>query len=175
MKNSTSRRQFLIRSSSLAAGSPLLTRSAAAAAPSPEDAKTLDRLQKANTDAARRILIKGVTVVSMDAKVGNLPRGDVLIEGDRIKDIAPDLGIAARDGKAIVLDARNSIVFPGFVDPHIHAWEGQLAGIIPNSNGVANDSKRNYFTVMHQTLGPQNRPEDAYVGDPFNGLSLFGT
>jgi 5-methylthioadenosine/S-adenosylhomocysteine deaminase len=92
-------------------------------------------------------LIKSGTIVSMDLKVGNLARGDVLIDGTKIKCIASDLSVAPRDGKAAVLDARDTIVPPGFVDPHIHAWERQLGRIIPNWNGVSNDTKHNYFAV----------------------------
>ena len=33
---------------------------------------------------SRKTLIRGGTVVSMDAAVGDLPRGDVLIEDDKI-------------------------------------------------------------------------------------------
>src|ERR1700712_3273470 len=42
-----------------------------------------------------RYLIQGGAVLSMDPGVGNLPRGDVLIDGGRIVDIGVDL--AAHD------------------------------------------------------------------------------
>jgi len=85
MKHSTVRRKFLWGAARL---------------------KILDRLENANSDPGRRILIKGGTVVSMDAKIGNLAQRDVLIEGSKIKEIAPDLNAAARDGKAITLEAK---------------------------------------------------------------------
>jgi 5-methylthioadenosine/S-adenosylhomocysteine deaminase len=75
-------------------------------------------------------------MVSMDAKVGNLALADVLIEGKKILEIGPDLSTVARDGKAVVVDAKDTIVMPGFCDPPIHAWEGQIARIIPNSNVI---------------------------------------
>jgi imidazolonepropionase-like amidohydrolase len=155
-RGATSRRGFLTGGAGAVAGSALapLFSGEAKAATQAEDAKTLDRLERANADAGRRILIKGGTVVSMDLKVGNLAHGDVLIEGKKIKDIAPDLSAAARDGKAVILDAKDTVVFPGFVDPHVHAWEGQLGRIIPNSNGVTTDAEHYYFSVAHQIMGP---------------------
>lgn len=62
---------------------------------------------------------------------------------------------------------------PGFVDSHIHAWEGQIAGIIPNSNGIANDANHNYFTVVHQTLGRITGLRDMYVGNLLTALSCI--
>ena len=38
---------------------------------------------------ADRLLLKGGAVVSMDPDVGDLPNGDVLIEGDKIARVAP--------------------------------------------------------------------------------------
>jgi 5-methylthioadenosine/S-adenosylhomocysteine deaminase len=134
------------------------------------DAATRDRLERASRDPRRRILIRGGTIISMDPGVGNLVRGDLLIDGARIAQIGPDLS-AARD--AIVVDAAGTIVIPGFVDPHIHAWQGQFAGLIPNSNGVDGDRTHNYFTVMHQTLGPKYLPEDMYIGNLLTALSCL--
>jgi len=44
----------------------------------------------------------------MDARIGNLAQGDVLIGGSKIKEVATDLSAAARDGKATTLEARSS-------------------------------------------------------------------
>jgi 5-methylthioadenosine/S-adenosylhomocysteine deaminase len=166
----TSRRGFLGTSAAAAA---LFTRNASAAPQTSDDARALARLERTNADPARRIIIQGGVIVSMDAKIGNLGRGDVLIEGKKIREIAPDLSAAARDGRATVVDAKDTIVMPGFVDPHIHAWEGQLAGIIPNSNVLPTDARHNYFTVMHQTFGPHYRPEDMYVGNLLTALGCI--
>ncbi len=111
MKHSLMRRKFLSGAVGLVAESgstQLFSATALAATKQNEDAKILDRLEKANSDPGRRILIKGGTVVSMDAKIGNLAQGDVLIEGSKIKEIAPNLNAAARDGKAITLDAKEA-------------------------------------------------------------------
>jgi len=126
------------------------------------DTRTRERLERANRGAGRRILITGATVITMDPAVGNFARGDVLIEGTRISAIQADLSSAA--GRALVVDASGAVVIPGFIDPHIHAWQGQLAGVIPNGNIVADDARHNYYSVMHHTFGPHYRPEDVYIG-----------
>lgn len=171
-----SRRNLFKQSLAVAAGamaSPLLSSAANGAPLQNEDAKTLERLESNNSDAKRRILLKGGVIVSMDPTVGNLSTGDILIEGKQIRQIAPNLDASGREGKAIVIDAKNTILIPGLIDAHIHAWEGGIARLIPNSNSVNDDAKHNYFTVVHQTLGPGYRPEDIYIGNLLTALSCI--
>jgi cytosine/adenosine deaminase-related metal-dependent hydrolase len=68
---------------------------------------------------AKRLLIKGGAVVSVDPAIGELREGDVLIEGDTIVDVKPS--IEAEDCE--VLDASGKIVMPGLVDSHRHLWQ----------------------------------------------------
>src|SRR5438128_7898572 len=67
---------------------------------------------------ADRLLLRGGSVVSMDPDVGNLPKGDVLIEGDKIVQIAPNIQADAQ-----VIDVSGDIVIPGLIDTHRHTWE----------------------------------------------------
>jgi cytosine/adenosine deaminase-related metal-dependent hydrolase len=127
-----------------------------------------ERLLRANRDANRRILIRGGSILSVDRGVGNLATGDLLIEGTRIAQVGPDLSAAARN--AIVVDATGGVLIPGFVDPHLHAWQGQLSGIMPLQ---ATDPTREYFALMHQTFGPKYRPEDIYIGNLLTMLSAL--
>lgn len=171
-----SRRDFFKQGTGVVAGATvagLFSRAAEAAPLQNEDAKSLDRLEHTNADPKRRILLKGGVIVSMDSRIGNLTKGDILIEGKQIKEIAPDLSTAAGEGKAIVIDAKDTILIPGLVDAHIHAWEASIGRLIPNSNAVVNDAKHNYFSVVHQTLGPCYRPQDMYVGNLLTGLSCI--
>src|SRR4051812_37500863 len=75
-----------------AAATPLAATSALAQT---QDA-TLDRLTQTTGAAGRRILLKGATILSMDTKVGDFARGDILIEGKKIAAIGPDLGAASQ-------------------------------------------------------------------------------
>src|SRR5687768_11056683 len=71
-----------------------------------------------------RTLLVGGCVLSLDRKVGNFRRADVLIEDDLIAEVGE--GIRARD--ADVIDATDTIVMPGFVDAHRHLWESLFRG-----------------------------------------------
>src|SRR5262245_46441871 len=77
----TSRRRLLKTGAALAVG--------AAALPSPAAAQgdaELARLQ-----GARRILIKGGIVLTVDRQVGDFAKADVLIEDGKIREIRPDI------------------------------------------------------------------------------------
>ena len=67
-------------------------------------------------------LIRGATILSMDENVGNIERGDILINGSMITAVGQNLDVPG----AHVIDATNMIAMPGMVDSHRHAWEGQL-------------------------------------------------
>ena len=56
--------------------------------------------------SAVRTLIRGATVITMDAQ-GDLPRADVLVTGDRITEIAPTI----RADDAQVVDATGRAAF----------------------------------------------------------------
>src|SRR6185369_10673960 len=60
----------------------------------------------------RRYVIRNAAVMSMDAQVGDFARADVLVNGNRIQAIGPDLSA----GNAAVIDGTGRIVMPGFID-----------------------------------------------------------
>ena len=64
------------------------------------------------------LLIKNAAVISMDPKIGVLPRGDVLIRSGTIRAVGENL--AAPDAELI--DAQDMILMPGFIDSHYHMW-----------------------------------------------------
>ncbi len=87
----------------------------------------------------RRILLRGGVVLSLDPRVGDFERADVLIDGKLIAQIAPN--IAA--GDAEVVDCSGTIVMPGFITTHHHQYEtlqrsviadGLLAGAWPQES-----------------------------------------
>jgi len=105
------------------------------------------------SDSTRSVLFKGGTVLTMDAKVPNLATGDVLVRGDRIVSIAPN--IEASDAE--VIDAAGSIVLPGFVNAHHHAWLGVMRRMMPDV-----DDLFAYIDVVAETLGAHYRPIDMF-------------
>ena len=108
--------------------------------------------------SAKRTLLKGGTVLSVDKNVGNFLQGDVLMEGSKIAAVGPNLNAA----DAEIIDASNTIVMPGFVDSHRHIWEGILRNI---GADVPLEGDESYLAFILNTLAPVYRPEDAYVGD----------
>ena len=109
---------------------------------------TVDRLLRAQSDPAGRILLRGGIVLSLDPKVGDFEKADVLIEGRRITAIGPNLSAAARS--AVVVDATDRIVMPGFVDTHHHQYETLMRSIL--ADGLLRDEANNYGTVIQGRL-----------------------
>ncbi|MPZ16162.1 MAG: amidohydrolase family protein, partial [Chloroflexi bacterium] len=103
---------------------------------------------------AERLLLRGGTVLTMDPELGDLPRGDVLIDGDTIAEVGPDI-----QADAEVLEATGNIVIPGFVDTHRHTWETAIRGCAPNA------TLDDYFVEVLDTFAPIYRPEDVYASN----------
>ncbi|MFJ1551890.1 amidohydrolase family protein [Streptomyces sp. NPDC088246] len=100
-----------------------------------------------------KTLLSGGTVVSMDPAVGDLDRGDVLIENGKITKVAER--IDAPDAE--VIDASDRIVMPGFVDNHRHNWQTAFRGI------GADWTFAQWATAMHGTVKAHYMPEDVYA------------
>jgi 5-methylthioadenosine/S-adenosylhomocysteine deaminase len=90
----------------------------------------------------------------MDPEVGDLPSGDVLIDGDTIAAVAPHV-----DADAEVVDVSGQIVIPGFIDSHRHTWEAAIRGSAPNA------TLDDYFVEILDTFAPLYRPEDVYASN----------
>ena len=112
-----------------------------------------------------RTLIRGGHVLSMNG-VGELDKGDILIEGSKIVNVGRDL--AASD--ANVIDASDMIVMPGFVDSHRHIWEGLLRNI---GTDVPLEGRTSYISFVLHKLAPAFRPEDAYMGNLVSSLGAI--
>jgi 5-methylthioadenosine/S-adenosylhomocysteine deaminase len=65
-----------------------------------------------------RILLTGGCVLTLGTKTPNFRQADVLIEDGTIAEVGT--GLRARDAEQ--MDAADTIVMPGFVDTHRHAW-----------------------------------------------------
>ena len=110
-----------------------------------------------------RTLITGGSVLSMDAAVGDLVRGDVLISDGVITEVAER--IDAPDAE--VIDAEDLVVLPGFVDTHRHTWQTALRGV------GADWTFPEYMATMHGTIRPHYRPEDIYLGNLLGRLEAL--
>ncbi len=100
-----------------------------------------------------RKLIRNGLVVTGDPALGDLSDADVLIENGTIVSIAPQLEIV----DAEVIDARNRIVMPGFVDSHRHIWQGALRSV------CADGSLVDYVRVIRMHAARFFTAEDMYA------------
>ncbi|KAJ5154993.1 uncharacterized protein N7500_010432 [Penicillium coprophilum] len=113
------------------------------------------------------ILIKGGTVIPMIASGGTpLYNCDILIENDWIKDMGQDLPLPT-GSNASIIDAKNSIITPGFVDGHHHMWQHLLRGI------TADWSLFGYACHLRSVYGSLYTPEDVYFATYAAALSLL--
>jgi cytosine/adenosine deaminase-related metal-dependent hydrolase len=113
--------------------------------------------------SSKRLLIRDGFVVSMDPDVGDVYRGEVLVEDGKIVDIGTDLGVT----DAEEVDASGMIVMPGFVDTHRHTWQTPVRGVLPSC------TLDHYFAVMLGSVGGHYRPEDVHIGDYAGSLEAL--
>jgi cytosine/adenosine deaminase-related metal-dependent hydrolase len=111
---------------------------------------------------ADRLLLRGGSVVSMDPDVGDIPNADVLIEGDSIAEIGPDISADAQE-----IDATGMVVIPGFIDTHRHTWEAAIRGCAPDA------TLDDYFVDVLDTFAPVYRPEDVYASNLAGALDCI--
>jgi cytosine/adenosine deaminase-related metal-dependent hydrolase len=102
--------------------------------------------------ADRATLIRGATVITMDRQ-GDLPRGDVLVRGEQIVEIAPQIHAEGAE----VVDASGHIVIPGLINAHMHTWQTALRGL------ASNWTLLEYFAKMHAGLATVFAPEDLHI------------
>jgi len=107
-----------------------------------------------------KILLRGGTVLTLGAKTPNHALADVLIEDDRVAEVGP--GLRARDAE--VVDATDTIVMPGFVDTHRHAWRSLFRNL--GERGTSTDAP-----VSMEALFEHFGPEEVYAATL---ISLLG-
>lgn len=96
-----------------------------------------------------RLLLRGGCVLALGTQVSNLAEGDVLIEDDRIAEVGR--GVRPRDAE--VIDATDTIVMPGFVDTHRHAWTSLFRNLgEADGDALATTAFRDHYG-----------PDDAYA------------
>jgi 5-methylthioadenosine/S-adenosylhomocysteine deaminase len=109
------------------------------------------------------LLIRGGLVLAdADARPAS---ADILVEGDRIVQVGPDLE-AGPD--ATLLDARDRLVIPGFVNGHAHAHNHLAKGAI--------DRLPLEIWMQYLTARVLNRtPRDIYVGTAIGAIEMAKT
>lgn len=108
----------------------------------------------------KRMLLKGAAIVTMDPAIGDLAKGDVLIEDDRIAAVRPDI---AADAETI--DASDMLILPGLINGHLHTWQTALRGL------AADWTVAEYMKAMHRGLATVFKPEDIGIGNLAGALN----
>lgn len=113
----------------------------------------------------RRTLIKSATVISMDAGIGDLSAGDVLVENGRIAEVGPGIDLGSGATETEIVDGQGRIVIPGLINAHMHTWQTALRGY------AANWTLLEYFRRMHAGLATVFRPDDIYIATLVGALN----
>jgi imidazolonepropionase-like amidohydrolase len=130
MTGDTSRRQLLGAGAGLALGGVAGPSFLAADAYAQGGAASADA-ELAHVQGARRILLRGGVVLTLDPQVGDFALGDVLIEDGKIREVRSN--IAASGDDVAVIDAAHRVIIPGFIDTHSHSYQGLLRNILVSS------------------------------------------
>lgn len=99
--------------------------------------------------ARGEFVVRNGYVLTMDPRLGDLPRGDVHVRNGQIVAVGPNLAAPGAE----VIDARTMIVLPGLIETHWHMWET----ISRNMSGDTPDV--GYFPYS-RVMGVLFSPED---------------
>ncbi|MFN8150078.1 MAG: amidohydrolase family protein [Solirubrobacterales bacterium] len=110
-----------------------------------------------------RLLISGGYVLSMDEEIGEIERGEVLVEDGVIVAVGESLDVVDAER----LDVAGSVVMPGFVDTHRHTWQTCFRGV------CADWTLRDYFRGIRQRISPNCGADDVYAGNWIGALEAL--
>src|SRR5690242_20023027 len=109
----------------------------------------------------RPVVFRGGTVLPMDDSRSVLVGADVLVVGERIEAVGPDLPVP--EG-ALEIDASRGIVMPGMIDTHRHMWQTAMRGY------GADWTLTQYFVWYYLEHGKTFRPHDIHAGNVLAGI-----
>jgi cytosine/adenosine deaminase-related metal-dependent hydrolase len=108
-------------------------------------------LDRDRPDVTSKILLAGGCVLTLGARTPNFTKADVLID----EGIVAEVGTALRARDAERVDATDTVVMPGFVDTHRHAWTSLFRNVGASAPGGESG--------MPPDVGDRYRPEDVYA------------
>ena len=112
----------------------------------------------------RPLVFRNATVLTMDDGHRILAGADVLVTGERIAAVGPNLQVP--DGTAEI-DATGGIVMPGMVDTHRHMWQTAMRGY------GADWTLTQYFVYYYLAWGKIFRPQDVYAGNLLSAIEAI--
>ena len=120
--------------------------------------------QPADFAAGRPVVLRNGTVLTMDDAHRVLHGSDVLVDGERISAVGPNLSVP--DGTAEI-DAVGGIIMPGMVDTHRHMWQTAMRAY------GADWTLTQYFVWYYSQWGKVFRPEDIYAGNLLSAIEAL--
>ena len=102
------------------------------------------------------VVLRGGTVLTLDAQHRVLPGADVLVTGDRIAAVGRALEVPEGTRE---IDASDGIVMPGMIDTHRHMWQTAMRGY------GADWTLTQYFVWYYLESGKHFRPQDVRAGN----------
>src|SRR5580693_960578 len=102
------------------------------------------------------IVFRNGIVLTLDDKHTAYEDADVLVIGETIAEIGPNLAVP--DG-TFEIDAKRGIIMPGMVDTHRHMWQTAMRAY------GADWTLSQYFVWYYLQHGKHFRPQDVYAGN----------
>jgi 5-methylthioadenosine/S-adenosylhomocysteine deaminase len=118
----------------------------------------------ADLTPGRPLVFRNATVLTMDNSHRVIEHGDVLVSGERIAEVGPNLAVP--DGTAEI-DASGGILMPGMIDTHRHMWQTAMRGY------GADWTLTQYFVWNYLQWGKSFRPQDIYAGNLLSALEAI--
>jgi len=134
------------------------------AAHEPDSGPVHASLSEADLNQGRPIVFRNAIVLTMDDAHHVYNGADVLISGDRIAAVGPNLDVP---GGTLEIDATGGIVMPGMVDTHRHMWQTSMRGY------GADWTLTQYFVWNYLQWGKSFRPQDIYAGDLLSAIEAI--
>ena len=104
----------------------------------------------------RSVVFRNATVLTLDDGHHVLDGADVLVNGERIAAVGPNLAVP--EGTAEI-NATGGILMPGMIDTHRHMWQTAMRGY------GADWTLTQYFVWYYLQWGKTFRPQDIYAGN----------
>jgi len=109
----------------------------------------------------RPVVLRNGIVLTMDDGHRVLRDSDVLVQGERIAGVGPNLTVPDATTE---IDASGGIIMPGMIDTHRHMWQTAMRGY------GADWTLTQYFVWYYLQWGKVFRPQDIFAGNVLSAI-----
>jgi len=111
--------------------------------------------------SGRPVVLRNGMVLTMDDGHRVMRNSDVLVQGERIAEVGPNLRVPDATTE---IDASGGIVMPGMIDTHRHMWQTAMRGY------GADWTLTQYFVWYYLQWGKVFRPQDVFAGNLLSAI-----